>query len=74
MSPEKRREIARLGGSAVPAAKRSFSRDPDLAATAGKKGGSNLQSEHRALARDRQLASRAGRRGARGNGAKGEEL
>jgi general stress protein YciG len=40
MSPEKRREIARKGGASVPADKRSFSRSPELAATAGSKGGS----------------------------------
>jgi general stress protein YciG len=39
MSPEKRREIARKGGAAVPGEKRSFSQSPDLAAKAGRKGG-----------------------------------
>jgi general stress protein YciG len=39
MSPEKRREIAKLGGAAVPAERRSFSQAPDLASSAGKKGG-----------------------------------
>lgn len=39
MDPERRREIARKGGSSVPGEKRSFSKDRDLAATAGKKGG-----------------------------------
>ena len=39
MSPEKRREIARKGGAAVPNEKRSFSQSPDLAAKAGRKGG-----------------------------------
>jgi len=41
MSPEKRREIARLGGAAVPNEKRSFSQSHDLAAKAGRKGGEN---------------------------------
>jgi general stress protein YciG len=40
MSPEKQREIARLGGASVPREKRSFSQDPELAAVAGRKGGS----------------------------------
>ena len=40
MLPERRREIARMGGAAVPADKRSFTKDRDLAATAGKAGGS----------------------------------
>ena len=39
MSPEKRREIAAKGGAGVPSHLRSFARDRDLAATAGKKGG-----------------------------------
>ncbi len=39
MSVEKRREIARKGGAAVPNEKRSFSQSPDLAAKAGRKGG-----------------------------------
>lgn len=39
MSPEKRREIASKGGSSVPADKRAFSRDRELASKAGEKGG-----------------------------------
>lgn len=39
MDPERRREISRKGGSNVPAEKRSFARDRDLAATAGREGG-----------------------------------
>lgn len=39
-SPERRREIAAMGGAAVPADKRSFSKDRDLAAKAGSIGGS----------------------------------
>ena len=39
MSPEKRREIAIKGGSAVPAEKRSFSLNRELAKDAGRKGG-----------------------------------
>lgn len=39
MDPEKQRELARKGGSSVAAANRSFSRDPQLAAEAGRKGG-----------------------------------
>lgn len=38
MSPEKRREIASQGGKTVPAKKRSFSQNRDLAAKAGRKG------------------------------------
>jgi general stress protein YciG len=41
MDPERRREIARKGGASVPGEKRSFTRDRDLAANAGRKGGSS---------------------------------
>jgi general stress protein YciG len=39
LSLERRREAARKGGASVPAHKRSFSRDKDLAAKAGSAGG-----------------------------------
>lgn len=39
MDVEKRRAIARKGGASVDPAKRSFSKDRDLAANAGRKGG-----------------------------------
>lgn len=39
ISPERRREIAKLGGAAVPAEKRSFSKNPGLAASSGRLGG-----------------------------------
>lgn len=39
MDKERQREIARKGGASVPDSKRSFSRDHDLAAAAGRKGG-----------------------------------
>lgn len=39
MTPEKRREIAAKGGASVPPNRRSYSRDPELAAAAGRKGG-----------------------------------
>jgi general stress protein YciG len=39
MDPDRRREIARMGGRSVPAEKRSFSQNRDLAAEAGRKGG-----------------------------------
>lgn len=41
LTPERRTEIARLGGAGVPADKRSFSRNPELAASAGRVGGKN---------------------------------
>lgn len=39
MSLEQRRAIASMGGKAVGPEKRSFSRDRELAITAGRKGG-----------------------------------
>ena len=39
MDEDKQREIARKGGESVPDEKRSFSRDPQLAAEAGREGG-----------------------------------
>jgi general stress protein YciG len=39
VSPERRREIASLGGKSVPREHRAFSRDPELAREAGRKGG-----------------------------------
>lgn len=39
MDEETRRRIAAKGGASVPASKRSFSKDRQLAADAGRKGG-----------------------------------
>ena len=39
MDEEKQREIASKGGRSVPAEKRSFSQDRELASSAGRKGG-----------------------------------
>jgi general stress protein YciG len=39
MDPGKQREIASKGGQSVPAEKRSFSQDRELASEAGRKGG-----------------------------------
>ena len=43
LSPERRREIARKGGQSVPAEKRTFAKDRELAAEAGRKGGSRTK-------------------------------
>lgn len=53
MSPEKQREIASKGGRSVPADKRSFAQNRDLAAAAGKVGGSNVPDDHRSFSQDR---------------------
>ncbi len=39
MDAAKQRAIASKGGSSVPAGKRPFAQNPELAATAGRKGG-----------------------------------
>ena len=39
MDEERQREIASKGGRSVPAEKRSFSQDRELASAAGRKGG-----------------------------------
>jgi len=41
MDDDKQRDIASKGGQSVPAEKRSFSQDHDLASEAGRKGGEN---------------------------------
>jgi general stress protein YciG len=63
MDSEKRREIARLGGKSVPAEKRSFSTNSDLAAQAGRKGGLAVDPTKRAFFKDHALAVEAGARG-----------
>ena len=39
MDPKKQRAIARKGGQSVPPESRSFSKDRELASSAGRKGG-----------------------------------
>lgn len=63
MDRERQKEIASKGGRSVPEEKRSFSRNRDLAASAGRKGGSNVKPEARSFSQDRELASTAGRKG-----------
>lgn len=63
MDIEKQREIASKGGRSVPNERRSFSKNRELAAAAGRKGGKNVPDERRSFSRDRQLASAAGRKG-----------
>jgi general stress protein YciG len=48
MDAEKQRSIASKGGSSVPADKRPFARDHNLAASAGRKGGEASHSARRA--------------------------
>jgi hypothetical protein len=78
MDDEKQREAARKGGASVPAEERSFSKDRELAAEAGRKGGESSGEQHGGrnpsdqestrggggnFADDREKASEAGRKG-----------
>jgi len=63
MSFEKRRELASKGGKSVPKNKRSFSKNSDLAASAGRKGGKSAAPESRSFFMNRELAVQAGRKG-----------
>jgi len=65
MDEDKQREIARKGGESVPDEKRSFSRDHELAAEAGRRGGEVSGGN---FAQDRERASEAGRRGGEASG------
>jgi uncharacterized protein len=63
MNPEKRREIARMGGKSVPPEKRSFSQNSDLAMSAGRKGGQSVEPGNRSFSRNPALAAKAGSMG-----------
>ena len=63
MSVERRREMARIGGLAVPPEKRTYFRDKDKASESGRKGGTSVPAENRAFFKDRELAAEAGRKG-----------
>lgn len=66
MDPEKRHEICQKGGKAVPAEKRSFSQNKELASKAGRKGGQSVKPENRTFSKDNALASEAWRMGGAG--------
>jgi general stress protein YciG len=75
MDPEKRRAIASKGGKSVPAERRSFSQNADLASKAGQKGGRAVDPANRSFSRDPELAAKAGTKGghaSHGGGRKGE--
>ncbi len=63
LSPERRRQIASMGGKSVPKEKRTFARNRDVASAAGKKGGRTIRPETRTFAVYPELASIAGRIG-----------
>jgi general stress protein YciG len=62
MDQNKQRDIARKGGKSVDPEDRSFSKDRELAAEAGRKGGHESGGN---FAHDRQRAAEAGRKGGR---------
>jgi uncharacterized protein len=63
MNAERQRQIASMGGKAVPDAKRSFSQNRRLAAEAGRKGGQSVPDEKRSFSQHPELAAEAGRKG-----------
>lgn len=63
MDPERQRQIASMGGKAVPDEKRSFSQNRRLAAEAGRKGGQSVPDEKRSFSQNPELAAEAGRKG-----------
>src|SRR5580700_3308271 len=63
MNAERQRQIASMGGKAVPDSKRSFSQNRRLAAEAGRKGGQSVPGAKRSFSQNRELAAQAGRKG-----------
>jgi uncharacterized protein len=63
MNAERQRQIASMGGKAVPDEKRSFSQNRRLAAEAGRKGGQSVPGAKRSFSQNRELAAIAGRKG-----------
>ena len=76
MDEDKQRDIASKGGQSVPAEKRSFSQDHDLASEAGRKGGENSGGGNRqqqASGNDRGQQGGDGNRGGSSNFANDRE-
>lgn len=63
MDRTRQRAIASKGGHGVPADKRSFSKNRELAAVAGRKGGEAVPPTERSFSQNRELAAAAGRKG-----------
>ena len=59
MNAERQRQIASMGGKAVPDEKRSFSQNRRLAAEAGRKGGQSVPGAKRSFSQNRELAAQA---------------
>jgi len=60
VSPERRKEIAAMGGKSIPKEKRPFAKNRDAAVEAGRKGGAHKSKEKRTFAVNRELAKLAG--------------
>ena len=75
MDDDKQRDIASKGGQSVPAEKRSFSQDHDLAAEAGRKGGESSGGGDRQQSASDQdgRGQQGGERGGSGNFANDRE-
>src|SRR5256714_7468466 len=63
MNTERQRQIASMGGKAVPDEKRSFSQNRRLAAEAGRKGGQSVPGSKRSFSQNRALAAVPRRQG-----------
>jgi uncharacterized protein len=63
MSPERRQEIASMGGKSVPPENRTFSKDRERAAKAGRVGGKSVPAERRSFSTNHVLATTAGKNG-----------
>ena len=74
LSPERRREIASMGGKSVPPEKRAFARNAALAAEAGRIGGAAAPAESRMFSKDKDLARRAARASAEGRARRTRKL
>lgn len=71
MTPERRRQIASMGGKAVKKENRSFSRNRKLAVSSGRKGGAAVKPENRTFYLDKEFASKCGRKGGKSPKTKG---
>jgi len=63
MDPVRVKQIASMGGKAVPGEKRSFSINKELAASAGRKGGQSVLPSKRRFRKDPEFAAECGRKG-----------
>jgi len=60
LTPERRREIAQLGGKSVPREKRAFFKNPEIAKSAGSLGGLKASPEKRYFSLHPDKARQAG--------------